>query len=84
MDGDGHGNSMFDTHVEAEYPFGLCIKYAEAVEFALREWSALSPAGISDRASWVQGKPMREATKWFANDDVFEASGRLSGNFWIL
>ena len=64
------GTLEFDTALEAEYPFGFCLVYAQVVRRALGAWhKAELPAELSVRSMWVQ-EALGNSTKRLQRDQV--------------
>lgn len=71
---DPGGRLVFDTEKEAEYPFLLCLGYAEAVQAALKEFKSTSiPSGISDQSVWMLDMLKHGSTKRLAEEKVSKA-----------
>ena len=71
---DPGGRLVFDTEKEAEYPFPLCLSYAEAVQAALKEFKSTSvPSGISDQSVWMLDMLKHGSTKRLAEEKVSKA-----------
>ena len=65
------GTLLFDTESEAEYPFGLCQAYAQAVKSAVKEWSLQSiPVTLSLRSEWLENTLLHHATKLLAKQSI--------------
>ena len=68
---DTSGALVFDTESEAEYPFRLCVAYAQAVQAAVKEWQSIAlPATLSDQADWLVNSFRHGATKRLAEHQV--------------
>lgn len=68
---DSSGSLVFDTESEAEYPWGLCLAYAQSVQAALKEWQATTlPATLSDQNEWLLNSLRYGATKRLAKYQV--------------